>query len=65
MHVCNWRHDDRKQNDRSQRLGIIRLPQQPANMAWGDKDGKSLYITARTGIYRMRLNIAGIRPGGR
>ena len=25
--------------------------------------GKTLYITARTGLYRIRLNNAGIRPG--
>jgi gluconolactonase len=31
-------------------------------MAWGDDDGKALYITALTGIYRMRMNIAGVRP---
>jgi len=43
-------------------LGTIRCPQMPANFAWGDADGKTLYMTARTGIYRMRLNISGIRP---
>jgi gluconolactonase len=31
-------------------------------MAWGDDDGQSLYMTALTGIYRIRMNIAGIRP---
>jgi gluconolactonase len=43
-------------------LGTIRLPQLPANLAWGDADGKTLYMTARTGLYRMRLNIPGVRP---
>jgi gluconolactonase len=43
-------------------LGTIRLPQLPANFAWGDEDGRTLYMTARSGLYRMRLNIAGIRP---
>ncbi len=43
-------------------LGIIRGPEDPHNMAWGDDDGKTLYITAQTGIYRIRLNIPGIRP---
>ncbi|MGH9355546.1 MAG: SMP-30/gluconolactonase/LRE family protein, partial [Terriglobia bacterium] len=43
-------------------LGTIRVPEIPANLAWGDRDGKSLYITARTGLYRIRLNIPGIRP---
>jgi gluconolactonase len=42
-------------------LGTIKAPQLPANMAWGDADGKTLYLTARTGLYRIRLNIPGIR----
>ena len=43
-------------------LGTIKAPEDPANLAWGDADGKTLYLTARTGLYRIRLNIAGIRP---
>jgi gluconolactonase len=43
-------------------LGTIKAPELPANFAWGDEDGKTLYMTARTGLYRIRLNIPGIRP---
>jgi gluconolactonase len=43
-------------------LGLIKCPEDPHNMTWGDDDGKTLYITALTGIYRIRLNIPGIRP---
>jgi gluconolactonase len=43
-------------------LGLIKGPEDPHNMAWGDDDGKMMYITALTGIYRIRLNIAGVRP---
>jgi gluconolactonase len=43
-------------------LGTIVAPRHPHNMAWGDADGKSLYLCARDRLYRMRLNIAGIRP---
>ena len=43
-------------------LGTIRPPENPANMAWGDADGKTLYFTAVTGLYRVRVNVAGIRP---
>ncbi len=43
-------------------LGTIAPPETPANMAWGDADARTLYITARTGLYRLRLNIPGIRP---
>ena len=42
-------------------LGTIRTPQHVHNMAWGDDDGKSLYLCARSGLYKMRLNIAGVR----
>ncbi len=43
-------------------LGIIRVPELPANCAWGDKDGKTLYMTARTGLYRIRTSAKGVRP---
>jgi gluconolactonase len=38
-------------------LGTIRLPEQPANFAWGDDDRRTLYVTARTGLYRLRLGM--------
>jgi gluconolactonase len=44
-------------------LGTIVAYEVPANFAWGDDDGRTMYITARTGLYRVRLNIPGIRPG--
>jgi gluconolactonase len=43
-------------------LGTLRGPRLPANLAWGDEDGKSLYLTARSALYRIRLGIEGIRP---
>jgi gluconolactonase len=42
-------------------LGTIQPPEGPANVGWGD-DGKSLYITANTGLYRIRLAVPGMRP---
>ena len=45
-------------------LGTIVGPEHPHNLAWGDDDGRTLYLTAQTGLYRMRLKIPGIRPGG-
>jgi gluconolactonase len=45
-------------------LGTISGPELPANMAWGDEDGRTLYLTARTGLYRIRLKIPGRRPTG-
>jgi len=43
-------------------LGLIVGPEHPHNLAWGDNDGKSLYLCAKSGLYRIRLNIPGIRP---
>ena len=43
-------------------LGTLKFPQLPANMAWGDADGRTLYLTARTSVYRLRLGVPGIRP---
>jgi len=45
-------------------LGTLVVDELPANMAWGDTDGKTLYMTARTGLYRVRLLVPGIRPNG-
>jgi gluconolactonase len=42
-------------------LGTVIAPKHPHNMAWGD-DGKTLYMTAQSGLYRMKLNIEGLRP---
>ena len=43
-------------------LGTIRTPQHVHNMAWGDDDGKTLYLCASTGLYKIKLNIAGVSP---
>jgi gluconolactonase len=45
-----------------ERLGLLRLPEDPHNMTWGDADGRALYVTALTGVYRIRLSIPGLRP---
>lgn len=44
-------------------LGTIVGPEHPHNLAWGDADGRTLFLTAQTGLYRVRLNIPGVRPG--
>lgn len=56
-------------------LGTIKPPETPANVAWGkfaktnaeaamtpDEKATTLYMTARTGLYRIQLSVAGIRP---
>jgi gluconolactonase len=35
--------------------GIIEVPRTPANVSFGDADGRTLYITAEAGLYRVRL----------
>ncbi len=40
-------------------LGVILTPEHAANFAWGDDDLKSLYITASTSVYRLRVNVPG------
>jgi gluconolactonase len=49
-------------NPEGKHLGTIKPPEIPANLAWGDKDARTLYITARTGLYRIRVSNEGIRP---
>jgi len=40
-------------------LGKIVTPERPANMAWGDEDGKTLYLTAHTSLYKLRVSTGG------
>jgi len=42
-------------------LGTIVFPEQPANCAWGGDDWKTLYVTAETGVYRLRALVPGQR----
>lgn len=44
-------------------LGRIRPPENPANVAWGDADWHTLYMTAQTSLYRLRVRIPGIPVG--
>ncbi len=43
-------------------LGTIVVPEQPANLTWGDKDYKTLYITATTSVYRLKMKTQGFVP---
>jgi gluconolactonase len=43
-------------------LGRILTPDRVSNLAFGDADGKGLYITLHNALYRMRLNVEGVRP---
>src|SRR6266487_2940279 len=41
------------------RLGIIRTPEVPANLAFGGPDLKTLFLTARTSVYTLRVKVPG------
>ena len=43
-------------------LGTIEMPEQPANLAWGDADYGTLYITATTSLYRLQTKTRGYVP---
>jgi gluconolactonase len=49
-------------DEKGNHLGTIVLPEQPANLAWGDSDYRTLYITATTSVYRLRTKTSGYVP---
>jgi len=42
-------------------LGIIRLPEIPANCAWGGPDHRTMLFTARTSVFTLRMKTSGTR----
>ena len=46
-------------------LGIITLPENPANVGWGDAGHNVLYLTAQKSVYRVPMKVAGLAPGPR
>lgn len=42
-----------------QPLSTLEVPEQPANVCFGGQDGRTLFITARTSLYAVDLNVAG------
>jgi gluconolactonase len=43
-------------------LGTIHMPDRTSNVAWGDADGHTLYITASASVYRVHTNVGGVMP---
>lgn len=43
-------------------LGTVVAPRPIHNMAWGGDDGRTLYLTARDRLYRLPLQVQGVRP---
>jgi gluconolactonase len=44
-------------------IGTVVVPETPANLAWGDADYQTLYLTAKTSVYRLRTKTRGFVPG--
>jgi gluconolactonase len=40
-------------------IGVLPVPEVAANLNWGGPDRRTLYITASTSLYRVRVNVAG------
>jgi gluconolactonase len=49
-------------DENGKHLGTVRAPRPVHNFAWGDADGKTLYLTARSTLYRLPLLVEGVRP---
>ena len=43
------------------KTGEINVAEQPANVTFGGKDRKTLFITARTSVYKIRMNVKGAK----
>ena len=43
-------------------IGLVAFPEQPANVTFGGPKGTTMYVTARTGLYRVEMPIAGLKP---
>jgi len=45
-------------------LGKIAVPEGPANLCFGGDDLSTLFITARTSLYSVKVRIPGAKPAG-
>jgi sugar lactone lactonase YvrE len=50
-------------SDTGRVLGRIHMPEVTANLAWGDADYRTLYLTGSTSLYRLRVGVPGIPAG--
>lgn len=41
-------------------MGVIEIPEKTANFTWGDDDMRSLYVTASSSVYRVRVATPGV-----
>lgn len=43
------------------KLGAITVPEQPSNICFAGKNRKTLFITARTSVYKLRMKVNGVQ----
>ena len=48
-------------NRRGERIAEIEVPEGPANVTFGGKDNQTLFITARTSLYSIPMEVRGVR----
>jgi gluconolactonase len=46
-------------NPQGKRIASLKFPEGPANVTFGGKDGKTLFVTARTGFYSLEMAVRG------
>lgn len=44
-------------------LGRIRVPEKGSNLAWGEADWRTMFVTSGTSVYRVRLLARGVPVG--
>ncbi len=49
-------------SDQGQLIGILRTDEVPANCAFGGSDRRTLFLTARTSVYTIRVKTPGTKP---
>lgn len=50
-------------NKEGQKIESIQVPEQPANVTFGGGDNQTLFITARTSLYAVRMRVKGVERG--
>ena len=61
---CTARDGVRVYSSEGELLQTVEFAQVPANCAFGGEDYKTLYVTARTGVYKIGCEAEGIPPAG-
>jgi gluconolactonase len=46
---------------KGKKIGVIKMPEQPANICFGGKDRNILFITARKSVYKIETKVKGVQ----